>query len=125
MSFNDFAIYALNAQLGDIDDKSMVLLEKLAKWVLDNNTKNKFDDDITLQVFHHLRDTAELRSVYDNIVYPDQGKKDVDAMISLHRRIGRMVISVLDAKVKSRSKPINPEIHLIRTFSYLEKDSLL
>ena len=120
MSFNDFVLYAINVQLGIEDDNSMKLLQLLAKWIRKNYTVDLFPADITLQTFHYLRDTAELKKIYDKIVYPKTNEKNINAMISLHRRIGRMVKTILKAKVKSRSVPHDPEVHLIKTFSYLE-----
>ena len=120
MSFNDYVLYAINVQLGIEDDNSMDLLQLLAKWIRENYKEDSFPDNITLQTFHHLRDTKELKKIYDKIVITKKGKKNDVARISLHRRIGRMVKTILKAKVKGRSIPLDQSEHLIQTFSFLE-----
>ncbi len=120
MSFNDFILYALNVQFGIENDNSLELLKLLAQWIRKHYSKDSFPDDITLRVFHQIRDSEQLSKIYNSIIYGEKKLKNIQLMISLHRRIGRMVKMILNAKVKARSIPLDPELNLIKTYSLLE-----
>ena len=118
LTFNDYAVYALERLLSNSHepDASFPFLRQLAKWTGETYGGKPFPNTVTLEVFHHIRDTKDLREAYDRLLANDV---DRQAIRSLHRRIGLMVKRVLNAKVEGRSAPRDPRKDLVTTFSYL------
>ena len=118
LTFNDYAVYALERLLSGSNepDACFLFLRQLAQWTRETYRGKSFPTTVTLEVFHHIRDTEDLRKAYDRLLANDV---DRQAIRSLHRRIGLMVKRVLKAKVEGRSAPRNPQRDLVTTFSYL------
>ena len=119
ITFTDFMVHAAQLALGRNGDPAIDFLKSLSRWIEKTYDKTFFPADVTLQVFHHIRDDAQFRHQYDALTTTETGEKDWDAVISLHRRIGRMVKRVLNARVVARSLPLDPEEHLIKTHALL------
>ncbi|MFZ2655875.1 MAG: hypothetical protein WAX69_13170 [Victivallales bacterium] len=123
MAFNTFVVNTIRHAVGETD-KSAKLLEEVAKWVKANYPPGKsFPDDVTLLTFHHIRDDRKLRKLYDQIVLDSAGKKNYDALVPLHKGIGLLVKTLLNAKVKGRSLELDPKENLIKTYSLLTKQT--
>lgn len=120
ITFTDFMLYATRRALGETGDMSFELLKELSAWVEYTFNKDNFPQDVTLRVFHHIRDTQELRGRYERLITRDSGDRDWDALSRLHRRIGRLVKRVLDAEVVARSLPLDPGEHLIKSHALLK-----
>jgi hypothetical protein len=79
-----------------------------------------FPMDVTLEVFHRIRDDADLRRLYDQAISDDAGQPDRHRRWSVHRRIGRIVKRRLGAKVIGRSLPLDPSVDLIESHALLQ-----
>ena len=124
ISFNEFATHALEVALGNKGDENIGLLADLTQWVEGNFDRTAFPPDVTLLVFHHLRDDRKLRRKYDASIHDPSGRTNWDALISVHRRIGRMVKRVLAAEVFGRSLALDPKEHLIKAHALLRPSSV-
>jgi hypothetical protein len=113
---NNYIISILNSRHIGGDAIGAKFYKKISKWILNNYSKDNFPPDITLKVFHHIKNDSETYNNYKEIV-----SKSKDAKISLHRKIGIMVKDILGAKVTGRSVPLDPEENLIKTYSFLGK----
>ncbi len=121
VAFNTFVVNAVRKALGE-DDGSVQLLDAVAKWLKAKYPPLKaFPLNVTLEVFHHIRDDKKLRTLYDGIVLDRKGDKNYDALVPLHKNIGLLVKTLLNAKVIGRSLPLDPEENLIKTYSLLKK----
>jgi len=119
VSFNEFAVHALERALGNEGDESIVFMTDLAFWLEQNFNRHAFPEDVTLQVFHHIRDDRNLRARYRALIRNADGGTDPEKLTGMHRRIGRLVKRALDAEVFGRSLPLDPEEHLIRSHALL------
>lgn len=120
LNFNTFVANAIRKALNE-EDKSAKLLDAIAKWLKDNYSWENFPEDVILKAFHHIRADKKLRKLYDQIVLDSAGRKNYDVLVPLHKNIGLLVKTLLNAKVKGRSIEHDPEIHLLKTFALLEK----
>ena len=75
--------------------------------------------DVTLEVFRHLRGDEALRARYLAAIDRGDGFADESLRSTLHRRIGKRVKAVLGAEVVGRSLPLDPAVELIRSFALL------
>ena len=121
IAFNTFVANAIRNAVGE-EDKAAKLLDEVAKWVKTKYLNKEFPDDVTLKAFHHIRDDKKLRKLYDKIVTDSTGGKNYDKLVPLHKGIGLLIKTLLNAKVKGRSLPLNPEENLIKTYSILTKE---
>ncbi len=120
-TFNTFVVNAVRKALGE-DDGSVQLLDAVAKWLKAKYLPRKdFPLNVTLEVFHHIRDDRRLRKLYDSIVLDRHGDRNYDALVPLHKNIGLLVKTLLNAQVVGRSLPLEPEENLIKTYSLLKK----
>lgn len=119
VSFNEFVIHALEQALGNEGDPAIAFLADLAEWIEATFDRRDFPADVTLRVFHHIRDDRLLRARYNELIRKDDGGTDFEALISVHRRIGRLVKRVLGAELSGRSVPLDPREHLIRSHALL------
>jgi len=119
LTFNDYAAHALRLALTGKRDATIPFLKALAAWTRKRHAGQDFPQDVTLTVFHHIRDTRAVRRAYDRLTTDAAGRKDREAVWSLHRRIGLLVKRVLNAEVMGRSLPHDPAEHLVTTFSLL------
>lgn len=119
ITVTDFMAYAARCVLGEPPDPAIRFLMELSKWIEATFDKQAFPSDVTLRVFHHIRDTEEFRGQYNVLIKNEHGARDPSAVTSLHRRIGRLVKRVLNAEVIARSVPLNPDEHLVTTHALL------
>jgi len=119
VTFNALVVNALNESLGDGGDKSIDLLKELSSWLRQNYSPKSFPSNITFQTFQHIIREKRLRKQYDGIIHKGSGEKDFKALISLHRRIGRLVKTVLKADVNGRIIGLDPGKYLIKSYSKL------
>lgn len=119
LSFSDYVLNALRQALGDGGDPAIDFLRRLAIWLEGEFDPHNFPPDVTLRVFHHIRDSAALRREYEALITRADGRRDWEAVAGLHRRIGLLVKVVLGAEVIGRSLPLDPGEHLVRTHSLL------
>ena len=120
IAFNTFVANAIRSAVGE-EDKAAKLLEEVAKWLRSKFTEDNFPEDVTLRVFHYIRDDRKLRKLYDAIVIDSAGRKNYDALVPLHKGVGLLVKTILNAKVKGRSVEHDPGVHLLKTYALLEK----
>jgi hypothetical protein len=119
ISFSDFVIHALDKALGGEGDSSILFLKNLAAWTEKTFDKSAFPEDVTLRVFHHVRDDAALKKEYDELVAGTDSEPSRVRITSLHRRVGLMVKRVLHAEVRGRSLPLDAREHLIQSHALL------
>ena len=70
-------------------------------------------------MFHRIRDFSHWRADYEQLIRGVDGDADYDALVALHRRIGRLVLRILNAEVVGRSDPLDPAEHLIKSHALL------
>ena len=110
---NDMVVLAVSKFLGMPDQSAYDFFSALREWVVQTYDSNGFPEDVTLQVFHHIRDTPDVLAAYKRFAQT-QEEKEV-----LHRRIGKLVKNALGAAVKGVSAPLDPAEHIIKTYSQL------
>lgn len=118
LTFADVVELALIRHLGLDDDPSFELVVAVRDYLLEKYPDRLgFPQDVTLEVFKHIRDDRELRALYAQAVAAGPDKDQ--AVASLHRRLGKAVKLVLNATVVGRSLPLDPEQFLITTHALL------
>jgi hypothetical protein len=78
-----------------------------------------FPQTVTLDVFREIRSDERLRALYDAAIRDSRDEVSDLARDSVHRRIGKMVKAVLDARVIGRSVPLDASVELIKTHALL------
>jgi len=112
---------ALASYLGLSERRAFEVLEAICEYLMERYPDRRgFDEKVTLEVFHWLRDDPRAERLYVAATTDDEGRPDSTARASLHRKIGRLVKTVLQAQVIRRSGPLDPKEHLVRSFTLLE-----
>lgn len=119
LNFNEGVVFCIRGFLQLPQDPAIPLLDALSTWVESTFDKHNFPEDVTLQTFRHVRDTASLRAMYDTAIRDAAGNIDKGTLGKLHRRIGALVRHILDARVAGRSVEYDPAIELIKTHALL------
>lgn len=119
VTFSELVAVSLKRTLGEEPEPGYVFAQEIAFWLRENYGTGDFPEDVTLRVFHRIRDFPQWRAEYQQLIRGIDGGVDYDALIALHRRIGRLVLRVLDAEVIGRSEPLDPEEHLIKSHALL------
>lgn len=119
ITFSEFVAFSLKQTLGEEMDPEYAFAREIAVWLRKNYSVEKFPEDVTLRVFHRIRDFPQWRGNYRELIRGTDGEADCDVRIALHRRIGRLVLRVLDAEVVGRSEALDPEEHIIKSHALL------
>jgi hypothetical protein len=120
VTLGDLIDAGLRRELGmKPNPKLQFLLDVAERLRADVPNRKSFRSDVTLQVFHAIRDDASLRSSYDQLISGPDGTINDRAKEDIHRKVGKLVPRVLGAKVMGRSLPLDPAVHLIKTHALL------
>ena len=119
ITFSEFVAVSLKQSLGEEPEPECAFSRTIAAWLREDYGAGEFPEDITLRVFHRIRDFRSWRRSYQELIRGLDGEVDYDALIALHRRIGRLVLRVLNAEVVGRSEPLDPEEHIIKSHALL------
>ncbi len=120
VTLNDIIDAGLRKELGMKPNPKLQFLSDVAERLrADFPSKKAFPNDVTLRVFHAIRDDPGLRSSYEQLIGARGGGINEQAKEDIHRQIGKLVPRVLGAKVMGRSLPLDPAVHLIKTHALL------
>lgn len=97
-TFTDVVVEALSAHLGAPRNPRLALLTAVAQHVAQEYRSDFFPEDVTRSVFLHIRDTPELRALYD------AATDDGDARAIVNQGVGRVVALTLTAAPGERRR---------------------
>lgn len=118
LTFTDVVELALISHLNLAGNPSFELVEAVRDYLLGKYPERlDFPQDVTLEVFKHIRDDTKLRALYEQALAAGPDREE--AVASLHRRLGKAVKLVLNATVVGRSLPLDPVEFLITTHALL------
>lgn len=98
-TFTDIVVESLAAFLGAPRNARVALLAAVAQHVSQEYQSHSFPDDVTRLVFLHIRDTPELRALYDEAVAVND-----DAKSTVNQSVGRLVAFALSAHPDERRR---------------------
>jgi len=113
---NDIVIQALRQFFGLPLEESIVFMQQIHAWVVEQFSGQDFDEDVTLKTFRHIKEDNNLFNAYQRIVKMQEEN-------TLHRRIGKMVKVALKAEVIGRSLQLDPAKELIKTYALLRRST--
>lgn len=120
LTFNDIVEIALADYLSMPKNPVFDMLETVRDYLLrEFPDRQGFPQDVTLQVFKFIRNNKDTWSLYEAATTDGEGQLVEALRDSLHRRIGKAVKSVLEAKVVGRSLPLDPTVELISSHALL------
>ena len=92
-TFTDMVVQSLSIYLGGKPNPRVALLAAVAQHVAQEYRPGPYPTDVTRHVFFHIRDTPELRALYDDAIV--SGEEDLKGVVN--QCIGRVVAYALTA----------------------------